>query len=126
MTQEYIIFFRGTGWDKGMSPQQLQESMQRFTAWFDKLTGEGKMKSGQPLFSEGKIVSSKGVADGPFAESKEAVGGYLLLNVANLDEAVAVAQTWPGLAYGGSVEVRPVAQECPLMARARELEHAEV
>ena len=56
------------------------------------------------------------VSDGPFAESKEAVGGYFLLQVASMDEAVTIAQECPGLAYGSKVEVRPVAETCPLIA----------
>jgi hypothetical protein len=62
------------------------------------------------------------VSDGPFAESKEAIGGYLILNVETLEEAVAIAGTSPNLAYGTAIEVRPVAKECPLYVRARELE----
>jgi hypothetical protein len=58
------------------------------------------------------------VADGPFAESKEAVGGYFLLKVDSLDEAVAIAQQCPGLPHGAKVEVRPVLAECPLSGEA--------
>jgi hypothetical protein len=64
---------------------------------------------------EGKIVSQKNgrvVSDGPFAESKEAIAGYFLLNVKSLDEAVVIARDYPGLNYGATVEVRPVAPEC--------------
>jgi hypothetical protein len=60
------------------------------------------------------------VSDGPFAESKEAIGGYFLLDVASFDDAVAIARECPGLPYGVQVEVRPVAAECPL---ASELKH---
>ena len=65
------------------------------------------------------------VTDGPFAESKEAVGGYLVLDVETIEEAIAIAQSSPGLAYGGAIEVRPVAEECPLDIRARELAREE-
>jgi hypothetical protein len=58
------------------------------------------------------------VADGPFAESKEAIGGYFLLQVKSIDEAVAIAQECPGLPYGAVVEVRPVAAECPILENA--------
>jgi len=58
------------------------------------------------------------VADGPFAESKEAIGGYFLLKVDSLDEAVAIAQECPGLPYGAKVEVRPVMARCPLSGEA--------
>jgi hypothetical protein len=88
------------------------------------LTEEGKLKAAQPLAREGRIVSGKQgrvVADGPFAESKEAIGGYFLLAANNLDEAIAVAKSAPSLEYGTQIEVRPVAEECPMAARARQI-----
>src|SRR5688572_30299605 len=122
-TSEYMLLFRGTGWDKGLAPEETQKIVSQWAAWFDRLTKEGKAKAGQPLTDEGKIVSGKRgqtVADGPFAESKEAIGGYFLLNVANFDEAVKIAQQCPGLAYGLTVEVRQVADMCMVRHRADE------
>ncbi len=58
--------------------------------------------------------NGRSVSDGPFAESKEAVGGYFLLNVSTFEEALAIAQQCPGLDHGAQVEVRPVAEICPL------------
>src|SRR5258705_12454249 len=75
---EYLIIFRGSHWDKGLSPEELQKVTSQFMAWFERLKQEGTAKAGQPLEREGKIVSGKkgrNVADGPFAESKEAIGG---------------------------------------------------
>ncbi|MGI8602073.1 MAG: YciI family protein [Verrucomicrobiales bacterium] len=127
-TSEYLLLFRGTHWDKNLSPEEIQKAMGQFMAWFERLTQQGKLKTGQPLANEGKIVSGRSgrtVADGPFVESKEAIGGYFLLQVADLDEAVAIAQGCPILEYGSSVEVRPVAQQCPTMQRVnQELAHA--
>ena len=54
------------------------------------------------------------MADGPFAESKEAIGGFFLFEVGSLDEAAEIAKDFPGLNYAAMVEVRPVAPECPL------------
>jgi len=120
---EYLIIFRGSHWDKGLSAEELQKVTSQFMAWFERLKQEGTAKAGQPLEREGKIVSGKkgrNVADGPFAESKEAIGGYFLLQVADIDEAVAIAQQCPILDYGATVEVRPVAAECVSMRRAQE------
>ena len=120
---EYLIIFRGTNWDKGLSPEEIQKVTGQFMAWFERLRQEGTAKGGQPLEHEGKIVSGKKgrtVADGPFAESKEAIGGYFLLHVADMDEAVAIAKQCPTLDYGATVEVRPVAGECVSMKRAQE------
>jgi len=127
---EYMLLFRGTHWDKGLSPEEIQKMVGQWYAWFERLTQEGKCKAGRPLEREGKIVSSrKGrtVADGPFAESKEAIGGYFLLQVDDLNEAVEIANQCPGLDYGIDVEVRPVAEQCTARARANEaLAHAAV
>jgi hypothetical protein len=117
-----MLIFRGTDWHKGLSPEEMQNVAEKWMGWFKKLTDEGKAASGNPLEGEGKIVSGKegrNVADGPFAESKEAIGGYFILNVASEDEAVEIAQACPGLAYGGSVEVRPLAPGCPVAVEAR-------
>lgn len=111
----YLIIFRGNTWEKGLSPEQLQGVVAQWTAWFQRLTNEGIALAGNPLERTGKVVSGKKgrtVADGPFAESKEAIGGYFLLNVAGLDEAVAIAQECPALEYGMEVEVRPIAARC--------------
>ena len=67
--------------------------MSRFMTWSDGLAKSGKAKSSQSLAGEGKTVSGKNgriVADGPFVESKEAIGGCLLLQVDNFDEALDV------------------------------------
>lgn len=120
---EYLLLFRGTHWDKGLSPEQIQEIVGHWYAWFERLIQEGKVKGGQPLKDEGKIVSGrKGrtVADGPFAESKEAIGGYFLLTVPTMEEAVAIAQQCPALDYGLTVEVRPVAEQCMVKQRVED------
>jgi len=117
---EYILLFRGSQWDRGLSPEEIQNVMSQFMGWFERLREEGKLRAGQPLERQGKIVSGKRgrtVADGPFAESKEAIGGYFLLQVADLDEAVEIAQQCPILEYGSTVEVRPVAERCPTAER---------
>lgn len=124
-----MLIFRGTDWYKGLSPEQMQQVADKWMAWFNGLKNEGTAIAGNPLEREGKIVSGKNrvVSDGPFAESKETIGGYFLLKVSTMDEAVAIAQQCPGLPYGIRVEVRAVAGECPMVeevqARAQ-LAHA--
>jgi hypothetical protein len=113
----YMLIFRGTDWYKGISPEQMQQVADQWMAWFNRLKNEGTALAGNPLEREGKIVSGKNrtVSDGPFAESKETIGGYFLLKVGTMDEAVTIARECPGLPYGIRVEVRPVAGECPLV-----------
>ena len=117
-----MLIFRGTDWYQGLSPQEMQQVADKWMAWFKRLTDEGKAIAGNPLEREGKIVSGKNgrvLSDGPFAESKETIGGYFLLAVKTLDEAVVIAQQCPGLQYGIRVEVRPVAGECPMAEELR-------
>jgi hypothetical protein len=119
----YMLLFRGTHWDKDLSPEEIQKMVTEWYAWFERLTQQGKCTAGHPLEREGRIVSGRTgrtVADGPFAESKEAIGGYFLLQVDDLNEAVEIAKQCPGLDYGIDVEVRPVAGQCAARARANE------
>ncbi len=120
---DYLLLFRGTNWDKGLSPQQIQKVVADWYAWFERLKQEGKCLGGHPLQAQGKVLSGpngRHVADGPFAESKEAVGGYFYLQVEDENEAVAIARGCPGLEFGAVVEVRPVAEMCSVRARALE------
>ena len=121
----YLIIFRGTDWSQGLSPEQMQQVADNWMAWFNRLKDEGKCAGGNPLEREGKIVSGKNktVSDGPFAESKETIGGYFLLTVQTMDEAVAIAQQCPGLPYGIRVEVRAIAPQCPMVDEVASKEH---
>ena len=87
----YMLLFRGNDWYKSLSPEETQKVTDQWMAWFRRLTDQGKAVAGNPLEREGKIVSGKNrvVSDGPFAESKEAIGGYFLLDVAHLKVEVA-------------------------------------
>ena len=124
-----MLLFRGNDWLKSLSSEEKQKVTDQWMAWFRRLTEEGKAVAGNPLEREVKIVSGKNrlVSDGPFAESKEAIGGYFLLDVASFEDAVAIAQECPGLPYGVKVEVRPVAAECPVASELkREAQFAQV
>ena len=116
----YMLIFRGNEWQKGLSPEELQEIASQWMAWFKRLAEEGRAIAGNPLEPKGKIVSGANarVVDGPFAESKEAIGGYFLLKVNSMDEAVTIAKQCPGLPYGAKVEVRPVMDHCPVSGQA--------
>lgn len=118
---DYMLLFRGTDWDKGLSAEQLQKVVSDWGAWFQGLIKDGRALSGHPLTTEGKVVTGKkgrSIADGPFAEAKEAIGGYFYLRVGSMDEAVEIARQCPGLEYGAIVEVRPVAEMCMMRARS--------
>lgn len=99
--------------DARQKDPELQAAYERVGGWFAKLTQAGKIVGGHELkhpetattvrFKDGKPM----VIDGPFIEAKEIIGGYAELEVKDLDEALEIAKTWPGLT---SVEIRPVVE----------------
>ena len=106
---EYVYLYRNGRQDR--TPEESQSIMQKWLAWMKDLTASGNLKDpGQPLEAEGKVVNGKGrpVTDGPFAEAKDLVGGYTLIEAGSLDQAAELAKGCPIFEVGGSVEVRPV------------------
>lgn len=117
-TGEHLLLIRGTHWNSGFSPAELQRVMSDFYGWVEDLQRKGILRGAQPLMEEGRLVAGPqaAVTDGVFAESKEAIAGYFLLAVASTDEAVQLAQACPILAHGAQIEVRPIADLCRPMA----------
>lgn len=114
----YLLLFRNTGPEthQHLSPQERQQLVLQWNAWYDGLAAEGKAVEGQPLEMTTRVVSGPGgrVVDGPFAEAKEAIGGYVKLLVDGLEEATEIARRHPGLAHGLVIEVRPLTDSCHL------------
>ena len=112
---EFLLLFRGAANGHGPvpPPEERQAQMQKWTNWLSNLTQQGKMLGAQPLDASGKVVqgTKKTVTDGPFAEGKEIVGGYLLCKADNWDEAIEISKGCPILEHEqGTVEVRAVGQ----------------
>jgi hypothetical protein len=106
---EFVYLYRG-GSREG-SPEQMQQVMQKWMAWFKELAEKGHIKDrGQPLERSGKLVKGKQktVTDGPFAEAKDVVGGYTLVEARDLEHAVELSKGCPIFDREGAVEVRPV------------------
>jgi hypothetical protein len=93
-----------------MTPQSMQQQMQKWQAWIGEAMKKGWMKNpGDALKREGRVVNAKlAVTDGPFAEAKEIVGGFSIVQAKDLSAAAELAKGCPGLLVGGSVEVRPL------------------
>ncbi len=104
--KKYLYVFRGG--DEGFenqSPEEMQAHMQRWGEWMAKVKAEG-----YPLQAEGKVVGKGGtiITDGPFTEGKEIVGGYVVLEAKDLDDAVAISKDCPIFEFGGTTEVREI------------------
>ncbi len=106
---EYVFLYRG-GSREG-SPAEMQQLMQKWVSWLKGLAEQGHIKDkGQPLEHAGKLIKGKQktVTDGPFAEAKDIVGGYTLVEARDLDHAVELSKGCPIFERDGAVEVRPV------------------
>jgi hypothetical protein len=115
---DYLLLLRNTQIEKRLTLDEMQEAMRRFNGWLDRWTQAGAIKSGQPLGNEGTTITgakTRTMADGPFPEAKEAVGGYILVQAESFEEAVKIASEWPLLEYDAFVEVRPVMDQCATM-----------
>ena len=115
----YMLLFRNTGPEvfDHLTAGQKQDLITRWNDWFGELTASGKATEGQPLQPETRIVAGAGgsrITDGPFPETKEAIGGYVKVMVSGLEEATAIARKHPALAHGMLIEVRAMTPDCHL------------
>lgn len=115
----YLLLFRNTGPEnyQHLSADQRQQLMGKWNAWYEDLLARGKANEGQPLEMDTRVVSGPGgsrITDGPFPEAKEAIGGYVKISAADLDEATAIARKHPALEYGMAIEVRQLTDDCHL------------
>ena len=93
------------------TPERAQQNMQRWMAWLGQLEAKGHLKDrGQPLEPGGRVVRGKAKAttDGPYAEAKDLIGGFSIVEARDIEQAVELSHGCPILDSGGSVEVRPV------------------
>lgn len=106
---EFLYLYRGG--ESGRSPEKMQQTMQKWMAWMKELGEKGHLKNqGQPLERSGKLVrgQQKTVTDGPFAEAKDVIAGYTLVEARDLDQAVELSKGCPIFEVDGAVEVRPI------------------
>jgi hypothetical protein len=98
---------------QAVSPEEASASLAQYVAWGEEMERRGVLRGGERLrptsdattvqVRDGKTLT----VDGPFAETKEQIGGYYLVDCKDLDEAIEVAAKIPGAKFG-SIEVRPI------------------
>jgi hypothetical protein len=97
-------------------PEELDTRLKEIFAWFEKWGPAGKIADPgvhlQPTSTARTVRPGPDggtvVTDGPYLELKEVIGGLVVLEAEDIDDAVAVASTWPGLRASASIEVRPL------------------
>ena len=107
---QFMLFIRNGDEPSQLSPEEIQEAIQRFSAWARKLREQGKLVAVEKLKdNEGLLLSTRNgqiVVDGPFAETKETIGGYFVIEAGNLEQAIEITKESPALTHGGKVELR--------------------
>jgi hypothetical protein len=111
---DYMLFlYLNPDQPRPSSPDEALAITKTYVAWTDRIRAEGRHRAGLKLANgAGKILKSKGgrtsITDGPFAESKDVIGGFWAISAKDYDEACLVAETSPHLGYGGRIEVREI------------------
>jgi hypothetical protein len=110
MTKFLFIYRINNGSFDNMSPEEVQQNLQRWQTWIAQGIEKGwLLDAGDGLHKEGRVVNAKKiVSDGPFVEAKEIVGGFSIIQADTLDAATEFAKGCPVLLRGGTVEVRPL------------------
>jgi len=107
-----LIYGKESDW-AGISPERASEIMSAYYAYTSKLKEAGVHVAGDELDVVAKAKSIRGiggtnVVDGPFVDTKESLGGYYLIEVANDAEALKWAKQAPSMLHGGGIELRPL------------------
>jgi hypothetical protein len=109
--KDFLLVFRAnyTNAPKS-SPEEMQAMTKRWMDWIGGIAAQNKLVSrGDRLTNDGKVLKPNNViADGPYTEIKESIGGYSIISAGSLDEAAEIAKGCPVFSIGGSVEVREI------------------
>jgi hypothetical protein len=110
-TQKYLFLHRsraGSGAPtEKPSPEQMQAMLAKWNAWKEKFK-DNIVDWGDKLKADGRVVSGSTVSDGPFVESKEIIGGFMIVAAESMDHAVVIAQEMPA-GPGSQIEIREMA-----------------
>lgn len=115
---QYLLLccFDEKQWDD-IPASQRDRIMSEYGELVQSLVESGHYRAGAKLQASSAATTIRGkrgiptVIDGPFAETKEQLGGYHLIEAEDLDEAVAIARRIPTIPFGGTIEVRPLVRE---------------
>ncbi len=112
MAQFILLLRGGHETHANYTPQEMQEVIEKYGAWAASLRDHGKLVATEKLKDRNaKLLRAQNgqiVVDGPFAETKETIGGYFKIGVADEAEAIRIAENCPIFAGGGSVELREI------------------
>lgn len=101
---KYALMLRDEGFPGNLSPEEIQSVLNRYREWSQRAGRIG----GEKLRDKGGRVMKKGsITDGPYVESKEVIGGFMIIEARDYDEAVRLCKDHPHLDFG-SIEIREI------------------
>lgn len=105
-----MLIFRHEDGNKVASPEQIQIWMKQTMDWIGGIAAQNKFSGGKGLSTEGRVLKFNNViTDGPFAETKESIAGFIIIKAKDFDDAVSLAKDCPMLqGEGNTVEVRKI------------------
>lgn len=114
--QYMLMVYQNEAWD-ALPKDEKNRIHTESTAWHEELVRRGKARSATGLHPASTATTLRVrngetlITDGPFAETKEILGGFEIIDADDLDEAIAIAKQFPALQVGFAMEVRPVMEE---------------
>ena len=105
---QFVLMLRDTGWNpEDLSPEEIQAVIEKYNAWTRRMSGQGqKLRD-----NEGRVLKRNGssiaVTDGPYAESREVIGGFMIIEAADYDEAIRLCNDSPHFDFG-TIEIRQI------------------
>jgi hypothetical protein len=107
--KEFMMIFWNDKNNPKPSPEEMQDAIKMWQNWIGGIAAQGKLVATNALGPQGKTVMQNNViTDGPYAEVKEMIGGYLIAKTTDLEDAIKLTEGCPSLSSGGKVEVREV------------------
>lgn len=109
---KFMFIYRAEPSSEPASPEQMQEVMAHWMSWIEDGSKQGWIvDAGDALMPEGQVIrASDVVTDGPFAEAKELVNGFSIVQAESLAAATKLVKGCPIFDAGGCLEVRPLAE----------------
>ena len=106
---QFMLLIENGDWG-GISPKDQEATIQKYIAWVRTMREKNQFVAGDELKPGGKrlIANGSSVVDGPYAETKESIGGYMLIEAANLDQATDIARGCPTFGHGGAVQIKEI------------------
>lgn len=113
MSQYLLMLYDNPVADEHLGPEQMQQIIREYSAWARRMAEESRLVAGEKLADDaGRVVRKDherlAVTDGPFAETKEVLGGFFIIKAESYEEAVEIARTSPHAQYGASTYIRRI------------------